>query len=309
MRQKIILAGGSGFLGQALAEELIKKDYDVLILSRSPKKSEGKVQYEEWDGKSLGDWIKHLDGAFAVVNLTGKSVNCRYTAKNRKEIIESRTHSAEAIGKAILQCKNPPKAWVQTSSLAIYGDAGDKICDENTPPGKGFSPNVCISWEKAIQEIKTPSTRKVILRIGLVLGYEGGVLEPFVNITKCFLGGTIGSGKQYLSWVHVEDMNRIFLNCIERDDYDRVFNITSPHPVTNAEFMRTLRRALGRPWSPPTPVWMVRIGTKILGTESELVLTGRRGKPARLLEQGFHFEYPYLKEALGDLFKTQKSKS
>ena len=305
MRQKIILAGGSGFLGQALLKDLIKKGYDIVILSRSSKKNEEHVQYQEWDGKSLGIWTKHLDGAFAVVNLTGKSVNCRYTERNRKEIIESRTHSAEAIGQAILQCKNPPKVWVQTSSLAIYGDAGDKTCNEDTPPGKGFSPNVCIAWEKAIQEIKTPLTKKVILRIGLVLGYEGGVLEPFVNITKWFLGGTVGNGKQYLSWIHVKDMNQIFLNCIEKGDYEGIFNITSPHPVTNAEFMRQLRRALGRPWSPPTPAWMVRIGTKILGTESELVLTGRKGEPARLLQKGFKFEYPYLEDALKNLFEKK----
>ena len=276
-----------------------------MVFSRSSRKDAGKIKYEEWDGRTLGNWTKHLEGALAVVNLTGKSVNCRYTAKNKKEIVESRTYSAEAIGKAILQCKNPPKAWVQTSSLAIYGDAGDQLCNENTLPGKGFSPSVCISWEKAIQEIQTPLTRKVILRIGLVLGYEGGVLEPFVNITKCFLGGTIGSGKQYLGWIHVEDMNHIFLNCIEREKYEGIFNVTSPHPVPNAEFMCQLRRTIGRPWALPTPAWMVKIGTRILGTEAELVLTGRRGEPARLLEKGFRFQYPYLEDALKNLFEKK----
>jgi len=307
MGKRIILAGGSGFLGRALAEELIEKNYDVVILSRFFQKGQGKIKYQEWNGKTLGDWVNYLEGALAVVNLTGKSVNCRYTPKNRREIVESRTHSAQVIGKAILQCKNPPKVWVQTSSLAIYGDAGDKICDENTPLGEGFSPNVCIEWESMIKEIKILLTRKVILRIGLVLGHKGGVLEPFVNITKWFLGGTIGTGKQYLSWIHVKDMNHIFLNCIEREDYEGIFNVTSPHPVTNAEFMRELRRAIGRPWSPPTPSWMVRMGTRILGTESELVLTGRRGNPARLLQKGFQFEYPYFKGALDDLLEKSQN--
>ncbi len=301
MNKKIILAGGAGYLGKFLSNALTEKGYEVVILSRSPKENQSNVKYCKWDGKSLGDWFKEVDGAFAVVNLTGKSVNCRYTDDNKREIVESRTNSVRVLGEAILKSKNPPKVWVQTSSLAIYGNTGEKMCDENTPLGKGFSPSVCIAWEKDFKEIQIPKMRKIVLRIGLVLGPDGGVLEPFANITKWFLGGTIGDGKQYLSWLHYKDMNQIFLNCIEREDYEGIFNITSPHPVTNTEFMKELRMTLKRPWSPPTPSWMVKIGTKLLGTEAELVLSGRRGMPDRLLEKGFKFEFPKLGSAFEDI--------
>ncbi|MFY9607914.1 MAG: NAD-dependent epimerase/dehydratase family protein [Blastocatellia bacterium] len=161
--KRVILAGGSGFLGQSLAGELAAKGYEVIVLTRRPNQGPGPVKQTGWDGKSLGEWTSLFDGAAAVVNLTGKSVNCRYTPENRKEIIESRIDPVNVVGEAISRCSMPPKAWVQAGSLAIYGDAGDRICDENAPPGEGFPVETCLLWERAFSAIETPRTRKAFL--------------------------------------------------------------------------------------------------------------------------------------------------
>jgi len=298
--KRVILAGGSGFLGKSLACELAAKGYAITVLTRQPGPDSVSANQVAWDGKSLGDWASLLDGAETVVNLTGKSVNCRYTQANRKEIIESRVDSVNVIGQAISRCAVPPKSWVQAGSLAIYGDAGDRICDESAPPGEGFPVETCLLWEQAFNSINTPHTRKVFLRIGFALGPDGGALETLSHLTKAFLGGAVGSGRQYISWLHNHDLNQLFLASIERADIDGVFNATGPNPVTNSEFMRELRRVIGRPWSPPAPAWAVRLGAALIGTEGELALTGRRCVPTRWLEKGFEFKYHALDDALRD---------
>jgi uncharacterized protein len=297
--RRVILAGGSGFLGKALAAHLRSQGYEAIVLTRSPAGNSEQQAY--WDGKTLGDWAGLLDGSQAVVNLAGKSVNCRYTPANRREIVESRVDSVRVLGQAILKCSSPPRAWVQSGSLAIYGDSGERVCDETAPAGVGFSVETCVEWEKALDEAQTPCTRKVVLRIGFALGTNGGALDPLMNITRLFLGGTTGTGKQYISWLHASDLNRMFEWTIERDDLVGVFNATGPTPMTNAEFMKELRHALRRPWSPPVPEWAVRIGARFMGTEAELALHGRRCVPSRLLESGFEFEYPKLRLALKEI--------
>ncbi len=299
--RRVVIPGGSGFLGQSLSDHLVGKGYQVVMLSRSPTVNPGRAQEEAWDGKTLGAWSRLLDGAEAVVNLAGKSVNCRYTPANRKEIIDSRIDSVRAIGEAISKCETPPRVWVQAGSLAIYGDTGDRICDESAPYGAGFPVETCVLWEQAFDEAQTPSTRKVLLRIGFALGSGGGAMDPLMNLAKLFLGGTTGNGKQYISWLHVRDLNRMFEWAIERDHIEGVFNATGPTPVTNAEFMRELRRALHRPWSPPVPEWAVRVGARLMGTEAELALHGRRCLPKRFLDEGFVFEHPDLKPAFQEL--------
>jgi uncharacterized protein (TIGR01777 family) len=301
--KRIVIAGGSGFLGQSLSEELLAKGYEVIILTRSPGDSGSRGQQAQWDGKTLGEWQSCLEGAAAVVNLTGKSVNCRYTPENRREIIDSRVDSVKVMGEAIRQCASPPRALVQASSLAIYGDTGERWCDETSPPGTGFPAQVCLFWEGAFRESPTPKTRRVILRIGFVLGRKGGALKTLAGLTNWGLGGTAGNGRQYISWIHQRDMNRMFLAAIERDDLEGVFNATGPNPVTNAEFMRQLRRALRRPWSPPAPAWAVHIGAWLMRTEPSLALTGRRCMPRRFAESGFVFDFADLANALRDLEK------
>lgn len=301
--RRVILAGGSGFLGHALANALTDQGYEVTVLTRSPSSQPGPIQQIKWDGKTLGDWAKCLEGARAVVNLTGKSVNCRYTPENRLEIIQSRVDSVTVVDEAILQCAQPPQALIQAGSLAIYGDAQDRWCDETTPPGQGFPAETCLLWEQAFHAARTPGTRRVVLRIGFALGKDGGALGVLAKLTKWFLGGTVGNGRQYISWIHGSDLNQMFLSSIEREDIEGAFNATGPAPVPNAEFMQELRRALGRPWSPPAPVWAVKVGSRLMSTESSLALTGRRCVPRRFTEKGFEFTFPQLDEALADLFR------
>ncbi|MGA3171495.1 MAG: TIGR01777 family oxidoreductase [Chthoniobacteraceae bacterium] len=302
---KIILAGGSGFLGRALASALTARGCSVVILTRTLRpRADGAITELQWDGKSPGPWAAALDGAAAVVNLTGRSVNCRYTPANRREIVESRVDSIRALAAAIAQCKTRPKVWVQASSLAIYGNAGDRWCDETAPPGDDFPSETCRLWEQAFDSITLPATRKVVIRISFALGPDGGALRTLATITRLFLGGAVGSGRQYISWIHNTDLVRMFEWAIERDDIAGPFNATGPNPVTNTQFMRELRRALGRPWSPPVPAWLARIGAWAMGTEASLALTGRRGVPRRFTELGFQFQFPGLRPAIESLFRT-----
>lgn len=297
---KVIIAGGNGFLGTTLAH--LARGYEVVILSRRPLPKDIPARGVIWDGRTLGAWAAELEGAKAVVNLTGRNVNCRYTTENLREINDSRVNSVRVVGEAIRACANPPAAWVQAGSLAIYGDAGDHPCDEAAAPGHGIPVETCLQWERAVAAEDTPRTRKVMLRISFVLGMGGGALRMLAGLTRAFLGGAIGRGRQYISWIHEEDMNRLWLRAIEDENMSGLYNATSPHAVTNAEFMRILRRVLHRPWSPPLPTFLVPVGCWLLRTEPVLALTGRRGIPARLLKAGFEFRHTDLKPALKTIF-------
>jgi len=303
---KIILAGGSGFLGRSLAPALASKGYEVVILSRGESKTEGAIRTIHWDGKTLGAWAVEFEGAKAVVNLVGKNVNCRYTPANLAEINESRVHSVRATVKAINACQRPPEVWVQAASLAIFGDSGDRLCDERSVPGIGIPVDTCLMWERAWSEGHTPRTRKVLLRMSFVLGEGGGVLRMLVNLARFCLGGAVGSGRQGISWIHVEDMNRLWIEAIENPAMSGVYNATSPHPVSNREFMGTLRSTLHRPWCPSTPAFLVPFGCWLLRTEPVLALTGRMGVPARLLKEGFEFKYPDVGDALRQVLRSRK---
>jgi uncharacterized protein (TIGR01777 family) len=308
---RVILAGGSGFLGGALAEELARAGYEPVVLTRRVRKN-SRVRQVEWDGQTVGAWARELEGAAAVVNLSGRSVDCRHTPKHRREIVESRLGPVEAVGRAIRACEEPPAVLVQAGSLAIYGDAGRRICDENAPAGRGFPVEVCLRWEDACDSLELPATRKVLLRIGFVLGRDGGALPRLARLARAYLGGTIGEGHQYISWLHVRDFCRLVLWCVEHTEAEGVYNATGPCPVTNAEFMCELRCALKRPWCPRLPAWLVRIGAFLMRTEPELALTGRRVLPERFIEQHFKFMYTNLESALADLtakVETLKTKS
>jgi uncharacterized protein len=300
---RVVLAGGSGFLGRALAREFSRAGYEVVVLTRKPSADpRARVREVAWDGRNVcASWARELEGAAAVVNLTGRSVDCRYTDANRREILESRVRSVGAVGRAILACDEPPRVLVQAGSLAIYGDAGRRVCDESAPAGKGFPVEVCLRWERAFESLELPRTRKVLLRIGFVLGRDGGALPTLARLARLYVGGAAGDGHQYISWLHARDFCRMALWCVEREDASGVFNATGPCPVTNAEFMCELRCALKRPWSPRTPAWLVRLGAFMLRTEPGLALTGRRCIPDRLVETGFKFIYTNLESALADL--------
>ncbi|MDP9097813.1 MAG: TIGR01777 family oxidoreductase [Verrucomicrobiota bacterium] len=303
MSGRIVLAGGSGFLGQRIARTLLDKDYEVEVLSRGASRDSSGIRQLQWDGQTLGAWSKSIEGAKAVINLTGRSVNCRHSPENRREIMESRVNSVRVLGEAVARSNQPPEVWVQASSLAIYGDPGDRWCDEDAPHAEGFSEEVCTRWEGEFEKIHAPEMRKVVMRIGIVLDRDQGALPVLAKLTKLFLGGSVSHGRQYVSWIHSADLTRMFVEAIERSDVAGVFNATGPNPVTNAEFMRDLRRTLHRPWSPPVPAWATHIGAFFMRTEPHLALTGRRCRPKRFLESGFHFEFPELRGALSDLYR------
>ena len=298
--KRIVLAGGSGFVGQALAGRLLADGYEVIVLSRGrPRNAHGNIV--PWDGSTLGDWAKSLEDSVAVVNLSGKTINCRPTQSNRREIVRSRVASVQAIGEAIRRCRRPPRVFIQTSAVGIYGDAGDKVCDESTPAGAGFLGEVCQRWEKAFDESPTPGVRRVVLRLGVVLGREGGAFPPLALLARWFLGGAVGRGRQYISWLHLADAVRMYRDAIDREDFQGVYVAASPQPATNAQFMRQLRAAVHRPWSPPVPASAVRVGGWVAGINAELALTGQRCAPRRLMGQGFAYEFPELQRALGEL--------
>jgi uncharacterized protein (TIGR01777 family) len=243
-----------------------------------------------------------VEGAQAIVNLAGRSVNCRHTPENVREINESRVNSVNAVAAAIHNVAHPPRVWVQAGSLAFYGDLEDQWCEETTPSGQGKAVETCRLWENAFKIVPLSYTRRVLLRIGLVLARDGGALSVLGKLTRWFLGGTVGNGRQYVSWIHLADMNQMWMDAIERDDVIGVFNATGPNPVTNAEFMAELRRALHRPWCPPAPLWAVRFGSWLMRTDPSLALTGRRCASKRFLKLGFQFQFPELRDALREIY-------
>jgi uncharacterized protein (TIGR01777 family) len=300
--KRLVLAGGSGFIGQALAPALVAKNYGVVVLGRgTPHREEG-VDYLQWDGKTVGDWARAIDGAEGIVNLTGRNINCRHTPENRREIIRSRVDSVRVLGEAIANCAAAPKIFVQTSGVGYYGDTGDHVTDEDARPGNDFPAQVCRQWEGAFDALQLPFTRKIVVRLGVVLGRKGGALPMLEKLTRWFLGGAVGSGRQFLSWIHVADVVAMFVEAIEQSELAGRFNGTTPAPVTNDEFIRELRRALNRPWSPPVPAPIARAGAWLMGSQGSLALLSSRCVPRRFLERGFQFQFPNLRDALANLY-------
>jgi uncharacterized protein (TIGR01777 family) len=312
--KKIILAGGSGFIGQ----EMIKyfgKDNSIIVLSRRLKNTANNrnhyhslsaedlknTKYIKWDAKNPGDWEAQLDEADIIINLAGKSVNCRYNEKNKNEIFDSRTNATKAIGNALKKISSAPALWVNASSATIYRHALDRPQDEyNGEFHNDFSVQVCQLWEKTFYEQPTPSTRKVALRMAITLG-PGGVLIPYFNLLKFGLGGKQGSGKQMYSWIHAEDTCRMIEWIYENNHLEGTFNCSSPNAVTNKEFMKHLRKVTGNRLGLPAFTWMLKAGAIIIGTETELVLKSRWVLPSRILGSGFQFKFPNLKEALENI--------
>ena len=276
MKPRIILAGGSGFIGQSLSPFLVSKNYEVVVLTRDKSDHHGSIREAHWDGKTLGEWTQFVNGARGLVNLTGRSINTRHTPEHRREIVDSRVDSVRILGEAIPRCVQPPKVFVQLAGVGIYGDKGERICDETTAPGDDFVSEVCKKWEAAFDSVDSPNTRKVLLRLGVVLGRTGGFLHVLSRLTRWFLGGQIGNGRQYISWIHIADLSRMILQAIDQEQLTGVFNATAPNPVTNAELMHELHHALHRPWSPPVPEFAARTGSWLMGTEAALK---RKQKP------------------------------
>jgi len=303
--KRIVIAGGSGFIGRALAAQFSEQDFEVVVLTRTPRARTGNVREVAWDGKNIGEWIQNLDGAEAVINLTGKNINCPHTPENLQAIIASRVDSVNVIAAALRQVKTSPRVWVQASAVGFYGDTGSAIADENSPVGNDSLAKICQQWESAFTAADTPQTRKVTLRIGFVLGRDGGALPVLSKITKLFLGGAVGSGRQYISWIHIADLAQMFVISIKQDKLTGTFNAVAPGATTNADFMRELRRALQRPWSPPAPEFAVRLGSWLMRSEASLALISQRCVPKKFLEAKFQFQFSNLRGALADLCRKE----
>lgn len=301
-RKRIVIAGGSGFIGCALAKDLSFK-YEVIVLTRTPKAREDGVREVEWDGVHLGEWIALLNGAEAVVNLTGKNINCPHTPENVRELTASRVDSVCAITAALEHIKEAPRVWVQASATGFYGNTGEAIRDEFSPAGDNILAEICKQWESAFQSVKAPKTRKILLRVGFVLGRDGGALPILEQFTRRYLGGRAGSGKQCISWIHMFDLVKMFRHAIEDEKMTGTYNAVGYEPVTNKDFMRELRHILRRPWSPPVPGFIIRLVARRMKSEPSLALEGCHAIPIRFLEAGFEFRFSTLKDALADLYK------
>ncbi len=300
--KRIIIAGGTGFIGHGLVE-YFGADNDIVILTRRPQPASGRVQYLAWDGRTRGDWAAALEGADLLINLTGKSVNCRYNEANRQAIFNSRTDATRILGEVVQTLEQPPRLWVNAASATIYRHAEDRPMDEYTGEmANDFSVQVCKRWEATFNEITLPHTRKVILRIGVTLGWQpGGVMQPYLNLVKFGLGGYQGSGRQMFTWVHINDVCRMISWLYDNDEASGVYNCTSPHPVPNRTFMRLLRKTAGHLFGLPAPAPLLSIGAALIGTETELLLKSRWVLPTRALREGFVFQYPVLEAAFPDI--------
>jgi NAD dependent epimerase/dehydratase family enzyme len=355
--KKIIIAGGTGFMGQGLVK-YFGKDNDIIVLSRqsgdshknlySEKLISGKngfnVLYVKWSGETIEEtWAKEIDGADLVINLAGKSVNCRYHRKQKQQIFDSRTNSTKAIGKAIRKSINPPQVWINAASATIYKNTLDRPNDEangiisdwkkdNMPyniidhlrywknkliarliHGKDstpyiefdfdFSVQVCKLWEKTFFEENTPLTRKLALRTAITLG-EGGVITPYLNLCKFGLGGKHGNGKQMFSWVHIEDVARMIEWIFEQENAEGIYNCVAPGAVSNYSFMKNLRQVTGHRIGLPSPSFLLEAGAFMIGTETELMLKSRWVLAARATSEGFEFKYRSLDDALKNIISS-----
>lgn len=308
---KIIIPGGSGQIGKLLARTFTSEGHEVVVLTRQVKETQQWKQ-SPWDAESLGSWTTELDGADVVVNLAGRSVNCRYGKTNRQAIMDSRVNSTRVIGQAIAQSALPPRVWLQMSTATIYSHRLDAPNDENTgiiggkeagvPDTWKFSIDVALAWERALEEAGTPQTRKVKLRSAMVMSPDrGGIFDTLLGLVRKGLGGTAGDGRQFVSWIHGDDFVQAIKWIIERDSLMGAVNLASPQPLPNAEFMRILRQAWGTRIGLPASKWMLEFGAIFLQTETELILKSRRVIPTRLLQQGFTFQFPTWHDAAKNL--------
>ncbi|PST84351.1 TIGR01777 family protein [Pedobacter yulinensis] len=304
--RKIVLAGGNGYLGRVLADYYLDKAAEVVVLSRRRFNVSGNLRCVVWDAKTPGAWMEELSGADMLINLCGRNVNCRYNARNRREIVASRTIPTALLGKAVARLQQPPRLWINVTSATIYRHAEDRAQTETAgEAGYGFSVDVCKQWEATFFNCITPGVRKVALRLGIVLGRRDGVFPRLLNLVRLGLGGRQGDGSQYVSWIHEQDAAQITEWLLNGPAVDGVVNATAPEPVRNKVLMQTLRQTYGVPFGLPAPAWLLAIGARIIGTETELILKSRWVLPLRLQELGYRFQYPGIRAAIHDILSTR----
>ncbi len=313
---KIVIPGGTGQVGTVLARAFHADGHEVVVLGRSRVNCLWRTV--RWNGKTLGDWEAEIDGADVVVNLAGRSVNCRYNAANRREIIDSRVDSTRVVGQAIAAASDPPKVWLQASTATIYAHRFDAPNDDVTgiiggkeadaPDTWNFSIDVATTWEGTVNEAKTPNTRKVLMRSAMIMSPDrGGIFDTMLGLVRYGLGGTAGSGEQFISWIHDLDFIRSVYWIIEHEELSGPINIASPNPLPNREFMRIFREAWGTRIGLPAFEWQLGIGALFMRSETELILKSRCVVPKLLTDSGFGFEFPNWDSAVADLVKRWRS--
>lgn len=295
MAKKVVIAGGTGFIGNYLRRRFEEDAYEVVIISRQKN-------HIQWQNSMAV--LSALEGAEMLINLAGKPINTRFTEQNKAELIASRVSTTELLGIALQQCKKPPNIWLNASGAHIYGTSDQKLHSENDALDNEFFPAIMAQkWEEALYKFELANTRKVALRISIVLGKGGGVLQPFVQLTKWFLGGQQGNGKQKFSWIHLEDFYQIIRFAAANENVEGPLNICSPELVNNAGLMRVLRKILHRPFGFPAPAFGIKIGATLLGIEPDLILKSLSVYPQKLMEAGYKFKYPKLDSALQEILK------
>lgn len=307
---KIVIPGGTGQVGTVLARDFQANGHEVVVLGRTPEKRDWRT--EKWDGRTLGAWVDEIDGADVVINLAGRSVNCRYNDANRRQMMDSRVDSTRVVGEAIGKATNPPQVWLQAGTATIYAHRFDAPNDDVTgiiggheddaPDTWNFSIDVATAWEKAANEADTPKTRKVLMRSAMTMSPDrDGIFDVMLGLVRKGLGGTAASGRQYISWIHDHDFIRSIYWLIDHEELSGPINLSSPNPLPNAEFMRIFRETWGAIFGLPAMEWQLAIGAFFMQTETELILKSRRVVPKLLTNSGFEFEFPDWKEACRDL--------
>jgi len=315
---KVVIPGGSGQVGRVLARAFHQRGDEVVVLSRTQTDAPP-WRVMKWNGETLGDWASEIEGADTVINLAGQSVNCRYTAENRRILIDSRVKSTRVVGQAIAQANNAPRVWLQASTATLYAHRYDAPNDEatgviggsepNAPDTWRFSIEVVKKWERELNAAATPNTRKVLMRSAIVMTPDGGgPFDMLLRLVRFGLGGRFGDGKEYVSWIHDQDFVRTVDWLIQHEELEGPVNLAAPNPLPNSEFMQTLRKAWGILFGLPATEWMLELGAFVLRSETELMLKSRRVIPTRLLQSGFTFEFPTWTEAANDLCKRWRER-
>lgn len=301
----VLITGGTGFIGRALTRELLDAGYDIVVLSRYPRnvscKVDNRVKVVQWNTTSLNGWASYADGALAIVNLAGESIGTgRWSEKKKKQILESRINAGKAIVEAVEQAKNKPQVVIQGSAVGYYGDSAE-ILSESSSAGAGFLADVSKQWEQSIQPVAALGVRLIVIRIGVVMGPCGGFLSRVMPVFRLFLGGRIGSSKQWLSWIHLYDVVGAIRFLIENPNLKGIFNLTAPHPVLSKDFYALLGKAMHRPVILPVPAFMLKVLMGEMATE--LILFSQRAIPTRLLQAGYRFKYVDAGPALENIIK------
>ena len=303
---RVIVTGATGFIGKALVEELTQGAYEIVALSRNPqiKSEQNKVTYIPWNVKDPNNWTEYVDGAYAVINLAGENISAgRWTRKRKQAILQSRLDAGEAIVQAVKRASQKPKVLVQASAIGYYGSRDDELLEETSSPGNGYLPEVAQKWELSTRELEMLGVRRVIIRTGIVLGRDGGALPRLMQPFRFFVGGSLGSGKQWLSWIHLEDEIRAIRFLMENENLSGAFNLTAPSPRVMKDFCKILGRVMHRPCWLKVPGFMLRL---IMGEMAQaLILTSQRVQPKRLLESGYQFLYPEAKSALSQILRVE----